>query len=39
MVGAVAGLSSREGVDLRGAEAVETSFPGFFRVLEQLSTI
>jgi 3-phosphoshikimate 1-carboxyvinyltransferase len=36
MVGAVAGLSSREGVDVRGAEAVATSFPGFFQVLEQL---
>jgi 3-phosphoshikimate 1-carboxyvinyltransferase len=36
MVGAVAGLSSREGVEVRGAEAVGTSFPGFFRVLEQL---
>ena len=36
MVGAVAGLSSREGVDVRGAEAVGTSFPGFFQVLEQL---
>ena len=36
MVGAVAGLSSREGVDLRGAEAVGTSFPGFYGVLEQL---
>jgi len=36
MVGAVAGLSSREGVDVRGAEAVGTSFPGFFRVLDQL---
>ena len=32
MVGAVAGLSSREGVDLRGAEAVGTSFPGFYGV-------
>jgi 3-phosphoshikimate 1-carboxyvinyltransferase len=39
MVGAVAGLSSREGVDVRGAEAVETSFPGFFAVLDQLSTV
>jgi 3-phosphoshikimate 1-carboxyvinyltransferase len=39
MVGAVAGLSSREGVDVRGAEAVETSFPGFFGVLDQLSTV
>jgi 3-phosphoshikimate 1-carboxyvinyltransferase len=37
MLGAVAGVSSREGVDLRGAEAVETSFPGFFQVLEQLT--
>jgi 3-phosphoshikimate 1-carboxyvinyltransferase len=36
MLGAVAGVSSREGVDIRGAEAVETSFPGFFDVLEQL---
>ena len=39
MVGAVAGLSSREGVDVRGAEAVATSFPGFFQVLHQLSTV
>jgi 3-phosphoshikimate 1-carboxyvinyltransferase len=37
MVGAVAGLSSREGVELRGEEAVETSFPGFFGVLGQLT--
>lgn len=36
MLGAVAGVSSREGVDLHGGEAVETSFPGFFEVLEQL---
>ena len=36
MLGAVAGASSREGVEVRGAEAVETSFPGFFEVLEQL---
>ena len=36
MLGAVAGVSSREGVEVRGAEAVETSFPGFFEVLEQL---
>ena len=39
MLGAVAGVSSREGVELRGAEAVETSFPGFFRVLAQLRTV
>jgi 3-phosphoshikimate 1-carboxyvinyltransferase len=37
MLGAVAGLSSREGVDIRGAEVVETSFPGFFEVLRQLA--
>ena len=36
MLGGVAGVSSREGVDVQGAEAVETSFPGFFNVLEQL---
>jgi 3-phosphoshikimate 1-carboxyvinyltransferase len=34
MLGAVAGVASREGVELRGADAVETSFPGFFDVLE-----
>jgi 3-phosphoshikimate 1-carboxyvinyltransferase len=34
MLGAVAGISSREGVELRGAEAVATSFPGFFDLLE-----
>ena len=39
MLGAVAGVSSREGVELRGAEAVETSFPGFFQVLAQLGTV
>ena len=37
MLGAVAGVASREGVELRGAEAVETSFPGFFEVLEQVA--
>ena len=36
MLGAVAGVSSRDGVDVHGAEAVETSFPGFFDVLDQL---
>ena len=36
MLGAVAGVSSREGVELRGAEAVATSFPGFFDLLRQL---
>ena len=37
MLGAVAGISSREGVELRGAEAVETSFPGFYELLEQVA--
>jgi 3-phosphoshikimate 1-carboxyvinyltransferase len=37
MLGAVAGVSSKEGIELRGAEAVETSFPGFFDVLAQLA--
>src|SRR5262245_52382093 len=36
MLGAVAGVSSRDGVELQGAEAVETSFPGFFELLAQL---
>jgi 3-phosphoshikimate 1-carboxyvinyltransferase len=36
MLGGVAGVSSREGVELEGADAVATSFPGFFEVLEQL---
>jgi 3-phosphoshikimate 1-carboxyvinyltransferase len=34
MLGAVVGLSSREGVELRGAEAVAASFPGFYDLLE-----
>ncbi len=38
MVGAVAGVASREGVELRGSEAVATSFPGFFDVLGRLTT-
>ena len=37
MLGAAAGLSSREGVEVTGAEAVEVSFPGFFRLLRQLT--
>ena len=36
MLGAVAGVSSREGVQLEGAEAVDVSFPGFFELLAQL---
>jgi 3-phosphoshikimate 1-carboxyvinyltransferase len=38
MLGAVAGVSSIEGVELAGAEAVEASFPGFFALLGQLTS-
>jgi 3-phosphoshikimate 1-carboxyvinyltransferase len=37
MLGAVAGLVSREGVDLRGAECVAVSFPDFFAMLDSLA--
>jgi 3-phosphoshikimate 1-carboxyvinyltransferase len=37
MVGAVAGLVSREGVEVGDAEAVAISFPGFFEVLDSVS--
>jgi 3-phosphoshikimate 1-carboxyvinyltransferase len=37
MIGAVAGVSSQEGVELRGQDAVSVSFPGFFEVLGQLA--
>ena len=37
MLGAVVGVSSIEGVELEGAEAVEASFPGFFSLLGQLA--
>jgi 5-enolpyruvylshikimate-3-phosphate synthase len=37
MLGAIAGLSSREGVELRGADAVDVSFPGFYDLLGQLT--
>jgi hypothetical protein len=33
MVGAVAGISSVEGVELDGADAVAASFPGLYDVL------
>jgi 3-phosphoshikimate 1-carboxyvinyltransferase len=36
MVGAVAGLASQEGVEVRGFEAVEVSYPGFERDLRSL---
>jgi 3-phosphoshikimate 1-carboxyvinyltransferase len=37
MLGAVVGVASREGVELRNAEAAAVSFPGFFDVLEQIA--
>jgi 3-phosphoshikimate 1-carboxyvinyltransferase len=37
MVGALAGLASREGVEVRDAECVGVSFPGFFEVLDSLA--
>jgi 3-phosphoshikimate 1-carboxyvinyltransferase len=36
MLGAVAGLASREGVRVEGADAVAVSFPGFFEMLDEL---
>jgi 3-phosphoshikimate 1-carboxyvinyltransferase len=37
MLAAVAGLVSREGVDVGDAEAVAISFPGFFELLDSVS--
>jgi 3-phosphoshikimate 1-carboxyvinyltransferase len=37
ILGAVAGLVSREGVTIEGSEAVAISFPGFFELLDQLA--
>jgi 3-phosphoshikimate 1-carboxyvinyltransferase len=37
MLGAVAGLVSREGVRIEGAETVSVSFPGFFELLAQVA--
>jgi 5-enolpyruvylshikimate-3-phosphate synthase len=37
MLGAVAGLVSREGVEVGGAEAVAISFPGFFELLDSVT--
>jgi 3-phosphoshikimate 1-carboxyvinyltransferase len=37
MLGAVAGLVSREGVDVEGGEAVAISFPGFFELLDSVT--
>ena len=37
MLGAVAGLTSREAVEIGGAEAVAISFPGFFDLLDSVT--
>ena len=37
MLGAVAGLVSRDGVQLEGSEAVAVSFPGFFELLDSVT--
>jgi 3-phosphoshikimate 1-carboxyvinyltransferase len=37
MLGAVAGLVSREGVEIGDAEAVAISFPGFFDLVESVT--
>ena len=37
MLGAIAGLVSREGVEVKGAEAVAISFPGFFELLDSVT--
>jgi len=37
MLGAVAGLVSREGVEVDGAESVGVSFPGFFELLASVT--
>jgi 3-phosphoshikimate 1-carboxyvinyltransferase len=37
MLGAVAGVASRDGVELQDAEAVAVSFPGFFELLDSVS--
>jgi 3-phosphoshikimate 1-carboxyvinyltransferase len=34
MLGAVAGLASREGVEVKGAEVASISFPGFYELLD-----
>jgi len=37
MLGAIAGLLSREGVEIQDAEAVAISFPGFFDLLDSIT--
>jgi 3-phosphoshikimate 1-carboxyvinyltransferase len=37
MLGAIAGLASREGVEIQGAEVAAISFPGFYDLLETIT--
>jgi 3-phosphoshikimate 1-carboxyvinyltransferase len=37
MVGAIAGVASREGVEVRGAGSVAVSFPGFYELLDSVT--
>jgi 3-phosphoshikimate 1-carboxyvinyltransferase len=37
MLGAVAGLASREGVEIEGAETAAVSFPGFYDLVESVT--
>ena len=37
MLAAVAGLSSREGVAIEGADTAAISFPGFYELLESVT--
>jgi 5-enolpyruvylshikimate-3-phosphate synthase len=37
MLGGAAGVTSREGVRVEGAEAVDVSFPGFFELLDEVA--
>jgi 3-phosphoshikimate 1-carboxyvinyltransferase len=37
MLGAIAGISSKDGVEIEDAEAVAVSFPGFFELLESVT--
>jgi 3-phosphoshikimate 1-carboxyvinyltransferase len=37
MLGAIAGIASREGVEVLGAETVAISFPGFFELLDSVT--
>jgi 5-enolpyruvylshikimate-3-phosphate synthase len=37
MLGAVAGLGSREGVAVEGADTAAISFPGFYELLESVT--